>query len=110
MLSRPASISRSITAGTGSCDNREMWMTSGGESACSRNVGIALLDRREEVLVPLERNVRIVAALQQQLGAAEANRLFDLPENLLEAERVALGGPDRTVEGAELQRATQTFV
>ena len=52
---------------------------------------IALLDRAEEILVPLERQIRIVAALQQQLPAAERERLVDLPEDFLEAEDVAFG-------------------
>ena len=39
MLSSPAATRRSITAGTGSCESRDRWMTSGGESACSLNSG-----------------------------------------------------------------------
>ena len=77
-------------------------MTSGGDSACSWNVGIARLDRAEQILVPLERQIGVVAALQQQLAAAERDRLVDLAEDLLEPEHVAFGRADRTVERAEV--------
>ena len=63
---------------------------------------IALLDRAEQVLVPGQRQVGIVAALQQQLDAADRDRLVDLPEQLVEAEDVAFGRSDRTVERAEV--------
>ena len=63
---------------------------------------ITLLHRAEQVLVPLERQVGIVPALQQQLTAAERDRLVDLPEDLVEAEDVAFGRSDRTVERAEV--------
>ena len=56
---------------------------------------IPLLDGAEQILVPLERQIGIVAALQQQLTAAERDRLVDLPEDLLEAEHVAVARPDR---------------
>ena len=77
-------------------------MTSGGDSACSLNVGIALLDRAEQILVPRQRQVGIVAALQQQLHAADGDRFVDLPEQLVEPEHVALGRSDRPVERAEV--------
>ena len=63
---------------------------------------IPLLDGAEEILVPLDRQVGVVAALQQQLHAAERDRLVDLPEDLLEPEDVALAEPDRPVERAEV--------
>ena len=63
---------------------------------------IALLDGAEQILVPLDRQVGIVAALQQQLPAAERDRLVDLAEDLLEAEDVAFGRSDRPVERAEV--------
>ena len=50
---------------------------------------IALLHRAEEILVPLDRQVGVVAALQQQLHAADGDRLVDLAEDLVEAEDVA---------------------
>ena len=102
MLSSPAAISRSSTSGTGSCDSRERWITSGGDSAWSLNVGIALLDRAEQILVPRQRQVGIVAALQQQLHAADGDRLVDLAEQLVEAEHVAFRRSDRPVERAEV--------
>ena len=81
---------------------RVRWITSGGDSACSLNAGIALLHRAEQILVPLDRQIGIVAALQQQLHAAERDRLVDLAEDLLEAEHVALARSDRPVERAEV--------
>ena len=55
---------------------------------------IALLDRAEQILVPRQRQVGIVAALQQQLDAADGDRLVDLPEDLVEAEHVAVRRSD----------------
>ena len=63
---------------------------------------IPFLDGAEQILVPLERQVRVVAALQQQLPAAERDRLVDLAEDLLEAEHVPFGRPDGPVERAEV--------
>ena len=98
---RPRS-SRSITSGTGSCDSREMWMTSGGDSACSRKSGYRCFTCRNRSSYHAQRHVRVVAALQQQLAAAERDRLFDLPEDLVEPERVALRRSDGPIERAEL--------
>ena len=66
-----------------------MCSTSGGDSACSLNSGYRAFDRAEQILVPLDRQIGIVAALQQQLVAADGDRLVDLAEDLLEAEHVA---------------------
>ena len=63
---------------------------------------VALLDGAEQILVPLNRQVGVVAALQQQLVAADRDRLVDLAEDLLEAEDVAVRGPDRAIERAEV--------
>ena len=65
-------------------------------------VGIALLDRAEQIFVPRQRQIGIVAALQQQLHAADGDRFVDLPEQLVEAEDVALGRSDRPIERAEV--------
>ena len=43
-----------------------------------------------------------MAALQQQLDAADGDRLVNLPEHLVEAEDVAFGRSDRPVERAEV--------
>ena len=53
--------------------------------------GVALLDGAEQILVPRERQVRIVTALQQQLHAANRQRLVDLAKQLVEPEHVAFG-------------------
>src|SRR5438067_1705925 len=63
---------------------------------------IPCFDRAEEIFVPRERQIRIVAALQQQLDAADCYRLVDLAENLVEAEHVTLGGSDRSIERTEV--------
>ena len=65
--------------------SREMCSTSGGDSACSLKSGYFALIVAEQVLVPRERQVGVVPALQQQLVAAEVDRLVDLGEDLLEA-------------------------
>jgi hypothetical protein len=65
-------------------------------------VGILRLDGPEQFLVPLNRRIGIVAALQEQLVAADGDRLVDLAEDLLEAEDVAFVGADVAVERAEV--------
>ena len=80
-----------------------MCSTSGGDSACSLKSGIPRLDGAEQILVPRERQIRVVAALQQQLHAAERAIVSSIfLEDLLEAEDVALGVPDRAVERTEV--------
>ena len=65
-------------------------------------IGKPLLHRPEQIFVPRERQVGIVPALQQQLHAAQRARLFDLLEDLVEAEHVAFAVPDLAVERAEV--------
>ena len=77
-------------------------MTSGGDSACSRNAGYRSFTARNRSSYHSQRQIRIVAALQQQLPAAERDRLVDLAEDLVEAEDVAFGRSDRPVERAEV--------
>ncbi len=64
---------------------------------------VALLDRAEEVLVVVDPEVGVVAALHQDAGAADRERLLDLLEDDRLREQVALvavaGAP---VEGAEV--------
>src|SRR5437016_13572484 len=64
--------------------------------------GISLLDCAEQIFVPRQGQVRIVTALQQQLRAADGNRLVDLAKQLLEAEYVSLRGTDGAIERAEV--------
>ena len=65
-------------------------------------VGISILDRTEEILVPRERQVRVVTALEEQLHTADLDRLINLPEDLLEAEHVAFARSHIAVERAEV--------
>src|SRR5690349_21583952 len=62
---------------------------------------VLLLDRAEEIFVPLERQIGIVTALEQQLPATERNGLVDLSKDLLESQHIAFGRSNRTIEGAE---------
>ena len=102
MLSSPAAMSRSITCGTGKPRQaREMNDLRRRERVQAKGRK-ALLDGAKEILVPLERQIRIVPTLQQQLNAAERDRLVDLAEDLLEAEHVSFGRPDRPIERAEV--------
>ena len=64
---------------------------------------VARLDRAEEVLVVVDAEVRVVAALHQHAGAAELERLLDL----LEDRPASAAGSPRArsrgaVEGAEV--------
>jgi hypothetical protein len=61
-----------------------------------------LLDIAHQLEVPLERDIRVVASLKQDLNASDCLALIDLGADLLEAEYipfVVLGSP---IEGAEL--------
>jgi hypothetical protein len=60
------------------------------------------LDVAHQVQIPLERDVRIVSALKQDLHAADSLALVDLGTDLLEAQDVALGMAGAPVERAEL--------
>ena len=64
-------------------------------------IGMVALDVAHQVEVPLERDVRVVPALDQDLHAAERLRLVDLRADLLERERVALAVLRPPVERAE---------
>ena len=59
------------------------------------------LDVAQEIQVPLERDVRIVPALNQDLHAAEGLGLVDLRADLLERERVPFAVLRSPIERAE---------
>src|SRR5438445_1768631 len=64
---------------------------------------VARLDRREQILVVVHAEVGMVAALHEQAGAAQCERLLDLLEDDRLREQVALAlvaGPP--VEGTEV--------
>src|SRR6187551_1702500 len=63
---------------------------------------VARLHTAEQILVPLEREIRIVTSLQQQLSATKFDRLVDLPVDLLEAEDVTFRRTYWTIERAEV--------
>ena len=78
------------------------WRRSPPRSARSRGCGWGdTLDVAQQVEVPLERDVRIVPALDEDLHAAERLGLLDLLADLLERERVPFAVLRATVEGAE---------
>ena len=60
------------------------------------------LDVAQQIQVPRERDVGVVAALDQNLHTAQRAQLVDLPADLLEGEHVALGVLGAAVERAEL--------
>src|SRR3954471_6242536 len=63
---------------------------------------VLLLHRTKQVLIPFERQVWIVAALEQQLPTAKRDGLVDLPEDLLEPEHVSFRRSHGTVKGTEV--------
>src|SRR6188768_3892279 len=65
-------------------------------------LGIARLDRTEQILVPGDRQIGIVSALEQQLVAAQVDRFLNLAEDLLEAQHIAVRRTDRPVERTEV--------
>ena len=63
---------------------------------------VMALDVAHQVEVPLERDVRVVAALEQDLDAADRLALVDLGADLLEAQHIALIVLGPAIERAEL--------
>ena len=64
---------------------------------------IALFDVAEQILVPLDRQLGVVATLHQTAGPTNRDRLFDLRENDALRQHVTLARiTGLTVEGAEV--------
>ena len=64
--------------------------------------GVSGLDRSKEILVPGNRQVWVVPALEEKLIAADGDRLFDLAQDLFKAKNVPFGRTHRAVERAEV--------
>jgi len=64
--------------------------------------GMMLLDVAHQLEVPLERDIRVVSALKQDLHAADGLALVDLGADLLEAQHVAFVVLGAAIERAEL--------
>ena len=100
--SRPASRRRESVSGTVSFDRRAMCWISGGDEGVQVD-RVARLDRAEQILVPVDVEVGVVAALHQERRAAERQRLLDLLEDHRPRQDVALAAIARAaVEGAEV--------
>ena len=80
---------------------RAMCTISGGPKPCTWMAGWSALMSREHALVPLDGEVGVHAALQQDRGAVERDRLGDLLGELLAGQHVGVGRVGRAVEGAE---------
>ena len=65
-------------------------------------VRVACLHGTKQVLVPRDRQIGVVPALQQELTAADADGLVDLAEDLVEPQHVPVGRADLPVERAEV--------
>ena len=61
----------------------------------------ALLDRRQQILIPLDLQIRVQAALHQDAGSAQVECFLNLVEDDLVREDVALGVAHGAIEGAE---------
>ena len=66
-----------------------MWSISGGLKPWTLICGKRRLMSRSSCFVPLELQLRVQAALQEDLVAAQRDRLLDLPEQLLALDDVA---------------------
>src|SRR5262245_58582812 len=62
-----------------------------GAEGVQVEVGIALLEIADQLLVPFEFQRRVVAALKQSLIAAKRNRLVDLLVKLLARKHIGVG-------------------
>src|SRR5258705_6838056 len=60
-----------------------------------------LLDRRQQVLIPLNLQIRVEAALHQDARSAQVQRLLNLAKDSLVRKDVALRAAHRTIKGAE---------
>ena len=78
-----------------------MCTISGGPKPCTWMDGWSALMSRKHALVPLDAEVGVHAALQQDRRAVERDRLGDLLGELLAGQDVGVGGVDRAVERAE---------
>jgi hypothetical protein len=74
----------------------------GGAERVDHQLGEALLDRREVLLVVLHAVVRVVAALEHDLGAAQFDRLGAAAQDVVKVARPDVVALRRGVEGAEL--------
>ena len=101
MLSSPAARSSRTTSATAS-PNRSLKNTTSRRREAVDVDRVVALDVAHQVEVPLERDVRIVPALEQDLHAADRLALVDLGADLLEAQHVALVVLGPAVERAEL--------
>ena len=77
-------------------------MTSGGDRACNLNDGYRLFTRAEQVLEPLQREIRVVPTLQQKLHTTDIDCFVDLLEDLVEPQHVPVRGPHLAVERTEV--------
>ena len=87
-----------------------MWSISGGLKPWTLICGNRSLDVAEQLLVPLDLQLGVHAALQEDLVAAQGDRLFDLPVQLVGLDDVAVGVARPARERAEAAAAVQTFV
>src|SRR5436190_13598122 len=61
----------------------------------------ALLDRAQQIFVPLDLEIGMQAALHQDAGSTQVDGLLDLVEDRFLRQDIALGMPHRAVESAE---------
>ena len=81
----PPAFSRSSTSPSDSPETVAMWSISGGLKPWMLICGKSPLDVAEQLFVPLELQLGVHAALQENLVAAQGDRLLDLPVQLVAA-------------------------
>ena len=78
-----------------------MFRISGDGEAMQMKEGVTLLDAGEQVLVIIDLEVRVKAALHEDSRAAQRESFIDLLEDRLERLDVSFGRTHRPVEGAK---------
>ena len=106
----PACFSRASTSITAARTLAAIWSISGGLKPCTLMLRKPPLDVAEQRFVPLDLQLRVHAALQQNLVAAQGDGLLDLPVQLLGSNDVSVRSPSFRENAQKRQPLVQMLV
>ena len=98
----PAALKSPMIFSSGSLNTSRKWMNSLGLKPWMLNLRKFVFDVREQIQIPLLRQLRMMAALHQHLRAAERDRLLDFFVHLVERDDVGIVVLFHAVKRAEL--------